>query len=153
MRVVATGETPSLTGELTGETHKVLEHIQTHPLRNQHQKGPICLWVLGEVTESHQELSEGYCSLTDTSTTYSTTMQQNGLLCPGENLRLLPLQCNRCTETKNSMAQMKEQIKSPKIELSNEGIANLSDAQFKTLVIRMFTELVGYGHKIEEKMK
>ena len=49
---------------------------------------------------------------------------------------------------------MKEQIKAPeKIQLNNEEIANLSDAQFKTLVIRMLMEIVGYGHKIEEKMK
>ena len=49
---------------------------------------------------------------------------------------------------------MKEQIKAPeKIQLSNEQIANLSDAQFKTLVIRMLTELVEYGHKLDEKMK
>ena len=48
---------------------------------------------------------------------------------------------------------MKEQIKSPKIELSNEGIANLSDAEFKTVVSRMPTEMVQYGCKIEEKMK
>ena len=40
-----------------------------------------------------------------------------------------------------------------KIELSDEGIANLSDAQFKILVIRMLTELVEYGRKIEEKVK
>ena len=45
------------------------------------------------------------------------------------------------------MAQMKEQIKAPKIELSNEKIANLTDAEFKTLVIRMLTEIVEYGHK------
>ena len=51
------------------------------------------------------------------------------------------------------MAQMKEQIKAPKIELSNEEIANLSDAQFKTLVVRMLTEMVEYGHKIEERVK
>ena len=52
------------------------------------------------------------------------------------------------------MAQMKEQIKAPeKIQLSNEEIANLSDAQFKTLVIRMLTELVEYGHKMQEKVK
>ena len=44
------------------------------------------------------------------------------------------------------MAQMKEQIKAPKTELSAEEIANL-----KTLVIRKFTELVHYGHKIEER--
>ena len=49
---------------------------------------------------------------------------------------------------------MKEQIKAPeKIQLNNKEIANLSDAKFKTLVIRMLTELVEFGHKIEEKMK
>ena len=52
------------------------------------------------------------------------------------------------------MAQMKQQIKVPeKIQLSNEEIANLSDAQFKTLVIRKLTELAEFGHKLHEKMK
>ena len=48
---------------------------------------------------------------------------------------------------------MKEQIKGPKIELSNEEITNLSHAEFKTLVIRMLTEMVEYGRKIEGKVK
>ena len=48
---------------------------------------------------------------------------------------------------------MKEQIKAPKIQLSNEEIANLSDAEFKTLVIRMLTDMVEYGRKIQEKVK
>ena len=52
------------------------------------------------------------------------------------------------------ISQMKEQIKAPeRIQRKNEEIANLSDAHFKTLVIRMLTEMVEYGHKIEEKMK
>ena len=52
------------------------------------------------------------------------------------------------------MAQMKEQIKAPEIVyLSSKQIANLSDAQFKTLVIRMLTELVEFGRKLDEKMK
>ena len=52
------------------------------------------------------------------------------------------------------MAPTKEQIKAPeKIQLSNEEIANLSDAQFKTLVIRMLTKLVECGSKLDEKMK
>ena len=52
------------------------------------------------------------------------------------------------------MAQIKEQIKAPeKIQLRDEEIANLSDAQLKTPVIGMLTELVEYGHKIEEKVK
>ena len=48
---------------------------------------------------------------------------------------------------------MKQQIKAPKIELSIEVIANLSDAQFKTLVVRMLTEMVECGCKIEEELK
>ena len=51
------------------------------------------------------------------------------------------------------MTQMKEQIKAPEKELSDEERDNLSDAQFKTLVIRMLTELIEYGHKLNEKMK
>ena len=42
---------------------------------------------------------------------------------------------------------------SRKIQLSNEEIANLSDAQFKTLVIRKLTELVEFGYKLEENIK
>ena len=50
---------------------------------------------------------------------------------------------------------MKEQIKvlkkKIKIQVSNEDTVNLSDAQFKTLVIRMLTEMVEYVHKMEGK--
>ena len=54
-----------------------------------------------------------------------------------------------------NMAQMKKRIKAPKIELSDEEIANISDAEFKTLVIRirMLTEMVEYGRKKEEEVK
>ena len=49
---------------------------------------------------------------------------------------------------------MKEQIKAPEIiQLSSKQIANLSDAQFKTLVIKTLTELVEFGHKLDEKLK
>ena len=48
---------------------------------------------------------------------------------------------------------MKEQIKTSKIELTNEETSKLLVAELKTLVIRMLTELVEYGHKIEEKVK
>ena len=41
---------------------------------------------------------------------------------------------------------MTEHFEAPeKIQLSKEEIANLSDAQFKTLVIKMLTELVEFG--------
>ena len=49
---------------------------------------------------------------------------------------------------------MTEHFKAPeKIQLSNEKIANLSDAQFKTLVIKTLTELVEFVWKPDEKMK
>ena len=50
------------------------------------------------------------------------------------------------------MAQMTEHFKAPEIiQLSSKQIANLSDAQFKTVVIRMLTELVEFGRKLDEK--
>ena len=48
---------------------------------------------------------------------------------------------------------MKEQIKTPEKELSNEEIDNLLDAEFKTLVIRMLTELIELSSKIKEEVK
>ena len=49
---------------------------------------------------------------------------------------------------------MTELFKAPeKIQLSEEEIANLSDAQFKTLVIKTLTELVEFVRKPDEKMK
>ena len=40
-----------------------------------------------------------------------------------------------------NMAQMKEQIKTPENELNEMEISNLSEAEFKTLVIKMLKEL------------
>ena len=48
---------------------------------------------------------------------------------------------------------MKEQIKALKIELSDEEIVNLSDTEFKTLVIRVLTEMIECSRKIEEEVK
>ena len=49
---------------------------------------------------------------------------------------------------------MTEHFKAPEIiQLSSEQIANLSDAQFKTLIIKKLTELVEFGQKLDEKMK
>ena len=39
---------------------------------------------------------------------------------------------------------MKEQNKTPEKELNEMEITNLSDAEFKTLVIRMFRKLIEY---------
>ena len=47
------------------------------------------------------------------------------------------------------MAQMKEQIQTPEKEL-NEMEISLSDAEFKTLVIRMLQELTGYFNAMKK---
>ena len=51
------------------------------------------------------------------------------------------------------MAQMKEKIKTPEKELNNQKIAYLFEAEFKTLVIRMLTEMIEHSHKIKEEIK
>ena len=49
---------------------------------------------------------------------------------------------------------MTEHFKAPeKIQLSEEEIANLSDAQVKTLIIKTLTELVEFVRKLHEKTK
>ena len=42
---------------------------------------------------------------------------------------------------------MKEETKPPEKELSDKEIANLSNAEFKTLVIRMLTEMISMAAK------
>ena len=51
------------------------------------------------------------------------------------------------------MAQMKEQNKTPEKELNEMEITNLSDAEFKTMVISMLRELTEYGKNIKEAKK
>ena len=54
------------------------------------------------------------------------------------------------------MDHMKEQVKTPEKGLNEMEISKLSDADFKTLVIRMFKEIIGYGNhtkKTQAEMK
>ena len=48
------------------------------------------------------------------------------------------------------MAQTKEQNKIPEKELTKTEITNLSDAEFKTPVIRMLKELIEYRENIKK---
>ena len=48
---------------------------------------------------------------------------------------------------------MKEQRKTSERKLSDEEIANLSDREFKALVIKMLTELIELGQKMKKQMK
>ena len=49
-----------------------------------------------------------------------------------------------------NMAQVKEQNKTPEKEQNEMEISNLLDAEFKTLVIRMLQELIGYFNGIKK---
>ena len=49
-----------------------------------------------------------------------------------------------------NMAQMKEQNKTPEKELNKMKISNLSDVEFKTLIIRMLKELSGILNSIQK---
>ena len=86
----AAGDTPSLTGEFVGETHRGLERSQAHPLGKQHQRDPIWLWVAEGVTEIQQRLEQVRLLPLGSSPMYSTTAQQPALPCPSEHLRLRP---------------------------------------------------------------
>ena len=48
------------------------------------------------------------------------------------------------------MAQMKEQNKSLGKALNEKDISNLSDAEFKTLLIRMLKQIIGYYNSIKK---
>ena len=51
------------------------------------------------------------------------------------------------------MALMKEQSKTSERELNDEETANVSDGEFKALVIKILTELIELGRKMKEQMK
>ena len=51
------------------------------------------------------------------------------------------------------MAQLKEQPKTPEKEINKMEMNNLSGAEFKTLVIRMFKELTEYNKNIRENIR
>ena len=51
------------------------------------------------------------------------------------------------------MAQMKGQSKTSERDLSEEDITNLSNWEFKALVIKMLTDLIELGRKMKKQMK
>ena len=102
--------------------------------------------------QSSREWSRGHCSLSAPPPHTASQPSEEGTPLWGTP-KAPPLYLTDVPRQKK-MAPMKEQIKAPEIiQLSHEEIANLSDAQFKTLVIRKLTELVEFVRKLDEKMK
>ena len=100
--------------------------------------------------KSSGEWSRRHCSLSAPPPPTASQSSDQPYPAPGEHLRLRPFKVTEAPrQKKKKMAQMTEHFKAPEIiQLSSEQIPNLSDAQFKTLVIRMLTELVEFGKKI-----
>ena len=76
--------------------------------------------------------------------------------CPLQRVKAaLPIHRNKHREAAKLRRQrnIKEQNKTLEKELDKMEIANLSDAESKTLVIRMLKELTEYGNNIKEEMK
>ena len=150
--IAVVGETPRLTEEFVGETHRVLEFTQIHLPGGQHRKGPMYLWVAGEVTERRGRAEQVALFFLGPLPHIQHHNAAKWVSLPLWIPKALPLQHNRYAETKKKV-QIKEQIRTPEKELSDEEISNLSDAELKTLVIRMLTEMIEYGHKIKEEVK
>ena len=104
------------------------------------------MWVVGEVTENGQRAEQAALFPLGPLHHIQNHSTPAGLPCPGEHLRLRPLLRNRLTKTTKYVPKERtDQGSRKKIQPSKEEIANLSDAQFKTLVIGMLKEIVEYG--------
>ena len=64
-----------------------------------------------------------------------------------------PLTTYQLCQDKEIWPKWKNRAKLQKRELSDEEVANLSDGEFKALVIKMLTELIELGQKMKEQMK
>ena len=86
--------------------------------------------------------------------TKGDTTQQRRLPCPGDYLRPRPLTTERvCRDKKKKNAPNERTDQNSIKKLSDEQIANLSDGEFKTLVMKMLTELIELGLKMKKQMK
>ena len=87
----AVGETPSLTGEVVGETHRGLERAQAHPPTWEPAPEGPNLIVGSRVTEIQQRVEQAPLLPLSPSPTYSVTAQRPVVPRLGEHLRLHPL--------------------------------------------------------------
>ena len=74
-REVAAEESPSLTGEVIGETHRGLEHAQAHPPTRESALDQPSLIVAKGVTEIRQRVEEVPLPPLGPSPMYSITAQ------------------------------------------------------------------------------
>ena len=88
--VQAAGETPSITGEFGGETHKGLECARAHPPTWESPPEGPSLWVAKGVTEIRQRGEQAPLIPLGPSRMYRVPGEQQGLPGPGEYLRLRP---------------------------------------------------------------
>ena len=98
------------------------------------------------------EPSKWHCSLSDPLPHRQYYNAPKRVSCPGKYLRLQPLPHNRYAGT-TKYGQNERADQNSREEVSKEETDNLSDAEFKTLVIRMLTELVEFHLIVEIRWK
>ena len=113
MGVALVGETPSLTGEFVGETHRVLECTQTHPPRNQHLKRHNLL--VGSRGADRKHGKNGASGIVPSlNPSPQTAPQCNKEGCPTlANTQGSATYILTCVLRQRNMAQMKDQVKTP----------------------------------------
>ena len=91
---------------------------------------------------------QGSCTLPSLAPPPQSVLQRSKEVCLAlvNTQSSAPLQINRGPEQRNR-AKMREQSKTSERELSKEEITNLSDGEFKALVIKMLTDLIELGQK------
>ena len=87
--------------------------------------------------------------------TYDCAILQKTVLLRQESKQLYLIHKNKLREAakmrrQRNMTQMKEKNKNPEKELNRVEITNLSNAQFKTMIIGMLKELTGYFNSIKK---
>ncbi|KAF6125314.1 hypothetical protein HJG60_009822 [Phyllostomus discolor] len=149
--VEAQGETPSLTGEVLGKSYRV--HKPTHTGIS--TRGAQFAWGVGAVegTEVRRRAEQVPFFPLGPQPYIQRHNPATGVPHPGKHLRLCPSYITGATRPnrpKGGGEDGSNRMKAPQpVLLSDQEIANLSNAQFKALVIKMLTELVDFGRKLD----
>ena len=104
-----------------------------------------------EFVEKWARDEQGSCTVPSLAPPLQTVPHGNKECCPAlwNTKGPAPLQLVSCAKQRN-MAKMKEQSKTSERQLSNEEIANLSDGEYKALVIKMLTDPIELGWKMKD---
>ena len=148
------GETPSLTGQFVGDPQGPRMYT-SHPTQESGPDGPNLLVGSGG-SDWKPAVSRASGTVPSWTLSPQTASQRSNMGCAAQvnTLGSAPYYITGMLRPKKKKKGPNERTdQSSRKNTTKQWIANLSDAQFKTLVIRLFAELAEYGCKLKEKMK